>query len=479
METLYITAAKYIFILLMAIYTWECFSALKTRKARKTLRIFHRQNAIIFIIYVLGISVVYLNNPSNFTIILAGAQLCYLVIVLGIFPIIYSNISRALLSNMCMLLSIGFIMLARLTFEKSVRQFVIVAVVTMASLIVPFLMSRFQLWKYLTWVYCFVGIGALIAVLFAGQEDNGANLAILIGSFKFQPSEFVKIIFVFFLAGYLSEHHKFKEVCISAVLAASFVLVLVASKDLGSALIFFMIYLFMLFVATNNAIYLILGAGGLSLASVLAYQIFSHVQVRVAAWKDPWAANIIDTDGYQITQSLFAIGSGGFMGTGLYKGSPKSVPLVEEDFMFSAIAEEFGGFFGMLLILVCFSCFIAFLKIAMEQANMFNKLVCVGLGVGYGVQVFLTIGGAMKMIPSTGVTLPLISSGGSSILSTLFVFAIIQGLAIVGTKVKKNITRRIPTEGLINEQRQTERIRQLERTQETGKVGKKKTKKIK
>ena len=130
----------------------------------------------------------------------------------------------------------------------------------------------------------------------------------------------------------------------------------------------------------------------------------------------------------------------------------------------------------MLLILVCFSCFIAFLKIAMEQANMFNKLVCVGLGVGYAVQVFLTIGGALKMIPSTGVTLPLVSSGGSSILSTLFVFAIMQGLAIVGTKVKRNVTRRIPTEGLVNEQRQTERIRQLERTGEIGKVGKKKKK---
>ena len=167
------------------------------------------------------------------------------------------------------------------------------------------------------------------------------------------------------------------------------------------------------------------------------------------------------------------------MGTGLYEGSPKYIPVVTEDFIFSAIAEEFGGLFAMLLILVCFSCFIAFLKIAMEQANMFNKLVCVGLGVGYAVQVFLTIGGALKMIPSTGVTLPLVSSGGSSILSTLFVFAIMQGLAIVGTKVKRNVTRRIPTEGLVNEQRQTERIRQLERTGEIGKVGKKKKKKIK
>lgn len=162
------------------------------------------------------------------------------------------------------------------------------------------------------------------------------------------------------------------------------------------------------------------------------------MQERFIAWRDPWS--VIDNAGYQVAQSLFAIGSGGFMGTGLYEGSPKYIPVVTEDFIFSAIAEEFGGLFAMLLILVCFSCFIAFLKIAMEQANMFNKLVCVGLGVGYAVQVFLTIGGALKMIPSTGVTLPLVSSGGSSILSTLFVFAIMQGLAIVGTKVKRNVT---------------------------------------
>ena len=136
-----------------------------------------------------------------------GAQLCYLIVVLGIFPIIYPNINKAILSNMCMLLTIGFIMLARLKFQYSIRQFIIVAVVSMASLIVPYLMSRYEMWKSFTWIYAFVGIGLLACVLVLGNVDNGAKLAINIGGFAFQPSEFVKIIFVFFIAGPVSYTH--------------------------------------------------------------------------------------------------------------------------------------------------------------------------------------------------------------------------------------------------------------------------------
>lgn len=477
METLIITAAKYILIIFMAFYTWECFSALKTRKLKKSNSIFHRQNTAIFIVYIVGMMVVYLNNPTNETIILAGAQLCYLVIVLGVFPVIYPNISRAILSNMCMLLSIGFIMLARLTFDKSVKQFIIVAVVTMASLVVPFLMSRFEMWKYLTWIYCFVGLALLLFVFVCGPVTGGSKLSMNVGGIAFQPSEFVKIIFVFFLAGYLSKKNDFKSVIIASIFSGIYVIVLVVSKDLGTALIFFMIYLFMIYTATKKIRYLFCGMAGISAAAVVAYNIFDHVRIRVLMWQDPWSD--IDNKGYQIAQSLFAIGNGGFVGTGVYEGNPGYIPYVEKDFMFSAVAEEFGGFFGMFLIMVCFSCFIAFLKISMEQESEFNKLVALGLGVGYAVQVFLTIGGALKMIPLTGVTLPLVSYGGSSILSTLFIFAIIQGLAIVGTKKKKNVTRKIPVEGLVNEQRQTERLRQLERTQEIRKSGEKKKKKTK
>ncbi len=476
MNTFLIVVTKYLFILLMLFYTWECFSALRCRNPYKASGIFQRQNGIIFATYLLGIITIYMNQteiPQISIIVLGGAQICYLIVVLGIFPIIYPNINKAVLSNMCMLLTIGFIIQIRLSFanvylyefEDSVKQFIIIAIVTMASLIVPYLMSKFEMWKYLTWAYCIVGLILLLIVLIFGDKSGGANLSIQIGSFAFQPSEFVKIIFVFFIAGMLNKSTNFTTIILSAIFAGAYVIILVLSTDLGSALIFFMVYLFMVYVGTRKIIYMIIGLGGLSVAAVIAYNLFGHVQTRVAAWLNPWP--IIDGDGYQVTQSLFALGSGGFTGTGLFQGRPSDIPVVHQDFVFSAIGEEFGGIFAMLLILVCLSCFIAFLVTAMEQISLFNKLVCVGLGVQYAVQVTLTIGGAIKMIPSTGVTLPLISYGGSSILSTLIVFAIIQGLAIVGTASKKPVRRKMPVEGTGNvTTRNTAKVKKLEHTQE-------------
>ena len=471
METYIITVSKYLFIALMLFYTWECFSALRSKNPIKQNGIYTRQNGVIFLVYIIGMAMVFLFEnevPQINVIILAGAQLCFLIIVLGVFPVIYPNINKAILSNMCMLLTIGFIILARLDYQGSITQFIIVAVVSLLSLVVPYLMQKEDLLKKLTWFYCFVGAALLLVVLALGVISRGAKLSMEIGGFTFQPSEFVKILFVFFLAGFLSKSTEFKHVVISAVLAGFFVILLVLSTDLGSALIFFMTYLFMLYVATKRASYLFLGLGGISVASFIAYHLFTHVQTRVEAWQDPWS--IIDGKGYQITQSLFALSSGGFTGTGLYQGQPTDIPVVKKDFVFSAIGEEFGGIFGMLLILVCLSCFIAFLITAMRQLSLFNRLICIGLGIQYAVQVILTVGGAIKMIPSTGVTLPLVSYGGSSILSTLFVFAIIQGLAIVGTNNEDLKMGRRATDDYDTEEIKKKRRKKIEHTQELPKL---------
>ncbi|MBR3173317.1 MAG: FtsW/RodA/SpoVE family cell cycle protein [Eubacterium sp.] len=470
METYLITVSKYLFIALMLFYTWECFSALRSKNPIKQAGIYQRQNGVIFLVYIIGMAMVFMfekDVPQINVIILAGAQLCFLIIVLGVFPVIYTNINKAILSNMCMLLTIGFIILARLDYQGSITQFIIVAVVSLLSLIVPYMMQKEDFLKKLTWIYCLVGAALLLVVLAMGVISRGAKLSMEIGGFTFQPSEFVKILFVFFMAGFLAKSTEFKHVVISAILAAVFVGLLVLSTDLGSALIFFMTYLFMLYVATKRAGYLLLGFGGMSVASVIAYFLFSHVQTRVAAWQDPWS--IIDGKGYQITQSLFALANGGFTGTGLYQGQPTDIPVVKKDFVFSAIGEEFGGIFAMLLILVCLSCFIAFLISAMKQLSLFNRLICVGLGIQYAVQVILTVGGAIKMIPSTGVTLPLISYGGSSILSTLFVFAIIQGLAIVGTN-NEELHMGKKYEDDSNTQKAKKRRKKIEQTQELPKL---------
>ena len=185
---------------------------------------------------------------------------------------------------------------------------------------------------------------------------------------------------------------------------------------------------------------------------MVGYHLFSHVRVRVQAFLDPFA--VIDNQGYQISQSLFAIGSGQWFGMGLYQGTPSDIPFVESDFMFSAIAEELGGIFALCLILICLNCFFAFLKIAMDLDDIYYRLVACGLAVMYIFQIFLTIGGGIKFIPLTGVTLPLVSYGGSSVLTSLLVFSIMQGLYMLRfTEIKIQEKEKIKAE------KETEKIR--------------------
>lgn len=172
-----------------------------------------------------------------------------------------------------------------------------------------------------------------------------------------------------------------------------------------------------------------LGTAGGCGAAVVAYQFFTHVQVRVQAWKDPWSC--IDDAGYQITQSLFAISSGGWFGLGLFEGNPTSIPFVEADFVFSAVAEELGIIFAICVILISISSFIMFMNISIKLRDRFYQLIAFGLGITYIFQVFLTIGGGTKFVPMTGITLPFISYGGSSVLTTLIMFFIIEGLYMI------------------------------------------------
>ena len=239
----------------------------------------------------------------------------------------------------------------------------------------------------------------------------------------------MKISFVFFVAAVFYRSTDFVTVAVTTAAAAAHVLVLVLSKDLGSALLFFVTYLAMLFAATSNWLYLLSGIVSGCGASVLAYGLFAHVRVRVEAWRNPWAD--IDNRGYQITQSLFAIGTGGWFGMGLYQGMPYKIPVVEKDFVFAAISEEMGGIFALCVLLICLGCFLQFMMVAVRMDAVFYKLIAFGLGMEYLVQVFLTVGGVIKFIPSTGVTLPLVSYGGSSVLSTFLVFGVIQGLYIL------------------------------------------------
>lgn len=417
-------------IILFAIYTYECFAVLrrKTGEKRKA-RIFKRQTGYLFFIHFNASMLIFVHQKELRYLAFYLAQVVLLAILMFVYSKLYKKASRLVVNNMCMLLAVGFIILTRLDFDKAMRQFEIAVVAVIITLLVPFIIHKLKFFNKLTWIYAGIGLLMLGVVAVAGAVTYGAKLSFSFGGITIQPSEFIKIIFVFFVASMLYESTEFKQVVKATIVAVAHVGILVVSKDLGAALIFFVVYLMMLYVATRKIFYLLAGGGLGAAAALVCAKVFSHVQVRILAWKDP--LSVYDGAGYQVSHSLFAIGSGGWFGMGLYEGMPEKIPVVDQDFVFSAISEELGGIFAICVIIVCCCCFLMFLNISMQIRDRFYKLIALGLGTVYGIQVFLTIGGVTKCIPSTGVTLPLVSYGGSSLLSTFIIFAIIQGLYIL------------------------------------------------
>ena len=432
MVNVIIEVSKYLLIILMALYTYWNFRYFRYQEEWQQNRVCTKQNAVMFLLRLLSYSVLYLKSEDERVVLFYLAQAVFFTAYMGLSRYFYRNLSRILMNNMCVLLMIGLMILTRLSFDKAVRQFVIVAAAALITWIIPFVMDRAWQLAEIPWIYGIGGLAVLALVWIVGNNSFGAQLSITVAGISFQPSEFIKITFVFFAAAMFYRSVDFKTVAAVTAVAAGHVLILVLSKDLGSALIFFLTYLTMLFVATGRWLYLGAGLGFGCGASVLAYYLFAHVRTRVAAWMDPWAD--IDNRGYQITQSLFAIGTGGWFGMGLYQGMPYKIPVVEKDFVFAAVSEELGGIFAICILLICLGCFLQFMMIAGRMQALFYKLIAFGLGMVYGIQVFLTVGGVTKFIPSTGVTLPFVSYGGSSILSTFMVFGVLQGLYIL----KKN-----------------------------------------
>ncbi len=429
MTNLVVEISRYLIILLIAIYTYYNFRFFAVKDEAEQDLACRRQVVCLFMLHFLANLVIYANTESTVLIAFYVAQLAFFAAYIRLYRFFYRNVSRILVNNTCMLLCTGFVILTRLNPERAMRQFLIAAASAVATWIIPFIIDRvWQLVKF-PLVYGLLGLVLLTAVWFAGNTSYGAQLALAVGGFSFQPSEFVKISFVFFAAAMFYRSVSFKNIVLTSVIAAAHVLVLVLSRDLGSALIYFVTYLVMLFVATSNWGYLGLGAVSAGVAARAAYSLFPHVRRRVLAWADPWSD--VDDVGYQTAQSLFAIGTGGWFGMGLYRGMPEKIPVVDKDFVFAAVSEELGAIYALCLLFICLGCFLQFSMIAMKMQAMFYKLIAIGLGTVYITQVFLTVGGVIKFVPSTGVTLPFVSYGGSSILSTFILFGIIQGLYIL------------------------------------------------
>lgn len=345
---------------------------------------------------------------------------------------------------------IGFVMIARLSDRLAGLQttWSFVAIAAFAATLF-FVQRPTDLARY-RWTLFFAGMILLVLPLVPGlgYAVGGARIWVRFGPINFQPGEFAKLALAIFFAGYLAERRELIAAStwkvgpfhlpelryIAPILVAwgFSILVMVGQQDLGSSLMFFTLFVVMMWVATERVGYLVLGTVLFSGAAVVAWQIFDHVQTRVDIWIDPWSRPF--GSGYQIVQALYGIADGGITGTGLGRGNPNTIPAASTDFIFAAVAEELG-MIGAACVLMAYLLFIgAGLRIAIGTEHPFEKLLAVGLTTIVGVQAFIIIGGVVKLVPLTGVTLPFMSYGGSSLLSTYVLLALLLRLSDSGAR---------------------------------------------
>lgn len=341
------------------------------------------------------------------------------------------------------LTAIGLIMILRLKPGLYIVQALWAAIGLAAFAASAFIFRQAERWAEYKYFWGVAGIALLLATALFGVDVGGNKNWLVLGPVRFQPSEFAKLFIVLFLASYLSERREvlayatrsygplqLPQPRLLAPLLAVWglaMLMLVMQRDLGAALLYFGTASVMIYLATGRAGYFAWGAGLFLAGAGLAYALYPHVRTRFDIWLNPWA----DPSGrsYQIVQSLFALGSGGALGSGLGYGFPQLIPEVHTDFIFAAIGEEMGlAGTAAVLLLYIFIVYRAF-RVALLAATPFRALLAAGLGTLLGLQVFVIVGGVTKFLPLTGVTLPLVSYGGSSVVATCILLGMLFAMS--------------------------------------------------
>lgn len=373
---------------------------------------------------------------QNITLLLAVA----LVLIISSFIVQYKGKGDPLLLHIIGVLSaLGLVFIYRVNPDYGVRQAYWVLVGYTVFWLVQMFLSEYK--RLLDYKYTFMVMSVvfLIFTILFGVEAGGARSWLSLGSFRFQPSEFVKVFMVIFLAGYLEENKEILRVGtlkigrfylpdwpylgpLLAVCGLS-LLLLVFQKDLGMALLFFAIFLSMVYIATERSYFLFLGLGLFSVGAVLMYYIFPHVQSRILIYLNPWQQ--ADRGGYQVIQSLFAIGGGGIFGRGLGSGFPELIPAVHTDFIFSLMGEELGLLGALCILGVFFLLVWKGLQLSLDAPDGFGGLLAFGFSSILALQTLIIIGGVTNIIPLTGIPLPFLSYGGSSFVSNCFLIGML------------------------------------------------------
>ncbi len=374
-----------------------------------------------------------------------GVTLGLLVLASIATRILARGADPTLLPLAALLHGIGYVMITRLDDRLAGLQTTWTFIAIAAYITVLFVVQRTTDLAHQTWTFFAIGAGLLLLPLVpgVGRSFGGARIWVSIGPINFQPGEFAKICLALFFAGYLAERRELiaantwkvgplrlpepRHLLPIALAWAFSVVVMVGLKDLGASLLFFALFVVMLWVATERTSFLVIGTVLFAGAAYVAWRTFGNVQTRVAIWLDPWPQ--YEGRGYQIVQAMFALSNGGIDGTGLGLGSPNKIPEVKNDFIFAAIGEELG-LVGATAVLIAFMLIIgAGLRIATRAERPFDKILATGLTTIIGLQAFIIIGGVIRVVPLTGITLPFVSYGGSSLLANYILLALLMRIS--------------------------------------------------
>jgi cell division protein FtsW (lipid II flippase) len=369
----------------------------------------------------------------------------FLAIILGLLGLAHAALRRfaphadaVLLPIAGLLNGLGYVFIARLNRDLARLQTTWTALGIVAFIVTLVVVRRSRDLQRYRYSFALLGVGLLMMPMLpaVGRNINGSRLWVRFGPVNFQPGELAKIALATFFAAYLVEKRELlsdfgrgrmfpQPRALGPILLAwgASLLVMTAEKDLGSSLLFFALFIGMLWVATDRNAYLGLGAVLFALGATFAYDTFGHVQERVRIWLDPWP--YAQNQAYQLVQGLYAMGSGGLVGAGMGLGSPQKIPAAATDFIFAAIGEE-TGLLGTIAIVTAFLVIVTVgLRIALRAEQPFEKLLATGLTMILGVQTFIIIGGVTRIVPLTGITLPFVSYGGSSLIANYVLLALL------------------------------------------------------
>lgn len=393
---------------------------------------YRRPMIMVALLNIIGFLVLTFLNDGDYKVLIYGAAV---LVMLELSYFVLCKLSmedQYIFLIVAMLFSIGDIMLFRLDMSFGQKQVIWFALSLACFFIAYVIVLKTDILSKAGYVYFGCAILVFLVTMIFGSTVNGARNWIIVGSFSVQTSEIIKLLVIFMIADRYTnpERYRIKQFTEGMVFSAMIYVILlcmVIQREWGTAVVIFLVHISMMFVFGEDRKIMLANIALAVVGCVLGALLLSHIQTRIEVWLNPWKD--MAGKGYQITQSLFAIGAGGFFGTGIGMGSPEFIPHVHSDFIFSAICEEFGILGGIAVIMLYFMLVYRGIRISMNISNVFYKSLSAGISILFGFQSFIILGGVTKFIPLTGITMPFISYGGSSLLISFVAIAVLEGAA--------------------------------------------------